>query len=167
MATRLEKKGYVFRQKDSQDKRITTISLTEKGKILCVEQTILAFSKPGEGAILCRPIYRYFSSVTEKTGRTIANRAAKMWGRFWKLPVLVSTGCSRPPAFWQTWGFCCIQRSVCQVFFHACPQLYRCEDPAQGCSVRERSHCCEIMIPPLQNGCKQLFHRLHPFFIFH
>ena len=29
MATRLEKKGYVMRQKDSQDKRVTTISLTE------------------------------------------------------------------------------------------------------------------------------------------
>jgi len=38
-----------------------------------VEQTILAFSKPGEGVILCRPIYRNFSSVTEKTGRKIAN----------------------------------------------------------------------------------------------
>ncbi len=35
MATRLEKKGYVMRQKDSQDKRVTTISLTEKGKLLC------------------------------------------------------------------------------------------------------------------------------------
>lgn len=38
-----------------------------------VEQTILAFSKPGEGVILCRPIYRNFSSVTERTGRKIAN----------------------------------------------------------------------------------------------
>lgn len=38
-----------------------------------VQQTILAFSKPGEGVILCRPIYRNFSSVTEKTGRKIAN----------------------------------------------------------------------------------------------
>lgn len=37
MATRLEKKGYVIRQKDTQDKRVTTISLTEKGKILCEE----------------------------------------------------------------------------------------------------------------------------------
>lgn len=35
MATRLENKGYVIRQKDTQDKRITTISLTEKGKLLC------------------------------------------------------------------------------------------------------------------------------------
>ena len=37
MATRLEKKGYVMRQKDSQDKRVTIISLTEKGKLLCNE----------------------------------------------------------------------------------------------------------------------------------
>lgn len=37
MATRLEKKGYVIRQKDTEDKRVTTISLTEKGKILCEE----------------------------------------------------------------------------------------------------------------------------------
>lgn len=43
MATRLEKKGYVIRQKDSQDKRVTTISLTEKGKILCKEH--IAFDK--------------------------------------------------------------------------------------------------------------------------
>lgn len=35
MATRLEKKGYVVRQKDTEDKRVTTISLTEKGKVLC------------------------------------------------------------------------------------------------------------------------------------
>ena len=37
MATRLENKGYVIRQKDNQDKRVTTISLTEKGKLLCDE----------------------------------------------------------------------------------------------------------------------------------
>ena len=43
MATRLEKKGYVIRQKDTQDKRVTTISLTEKGKILCEEH--IAFDK--------------------------------------------------------------------------------------------------------------------------
>lgn len=43
------------------------------GAIDGVEQTILAFSKPGEGVIVCRPIYRNFSSVTEKTGRKIAN----------------------------------------------------------------------------------------------
>lgn len=35
MATRLEKKGYVLRQKDSADKRVTTVSLTEKGRRLC------------------------------------------------------------------------------------------------------------------------------------
>ena len=35
MATRLEKKGYVVRQKDTEDKRVTTISLTERGKVLC------------------------------------------------------------------------------------------------------------------------------------
>lgn len=43
------------------------------GAIDGVEQTILAFSKPGEGVIVCRPIYRNFSRVTEKTGRKIAN----------------------------------------------------------------------------------------------
>lgn len=43
MATRLEKKGYVIRQKDTQDKRVTTMSLTEKGKILCEEH--IAFDK--------------------------------------------------------------------------------------------------------------------------
>jgi len=37
MATRLEKKGYVLRSKDTQDKRVTTITLTEKGRILCRE----------------------------------------------------------------------------------------------------------------------------------
>lgn len=43
MATRLEKKGYVIRKKDTEDKRVTTISLTEKGKILCAEH--IAFDK--------------------------------------------------------------------------------------------------------------------------
>lgn len=43
MATRLEKKGYVIRHKCSQDKRVTTISLTEKGKVLCEEH--IAFDK--------------------------------------------------------------------------------------------------------------------------
>lgn len=38
-----------------------------------VQQTILAFSKPGEGVILCRPIYRNFTSVTDQTGRHVAN----------------------------------------------------------------------------------------------
>jgi len=38
-----------------------------------VEQTIVAFSKPGEGVILCRPIYRNFTSVTERTGRHVVN----------------------------------------------------------------------------------------------
>lgn len=38
-----------------------------------VRQTILAFSKPGEGVILCRPIYRNFSSIIEQTGRDIVN----------------------------------------------------------------------------------------------
>ena len=37
MATRLEKKGYVIRVKDDQDKRVTTIALTEKGQKLCRE----------------------------------------------------------------------------------------------------------------------------------
>lgn len=37
MATRLEKKGYVVREKSSTDRRQTTISLTEKGKTLCAE----------------------------------------------------------------------------------------------------------------------------------
>ncbi|MCD8122254.1 MAG: MarR family transcriptional regulator [Clostridiales bacterium] len=35
MASRLEKKGYVTRTKASDDKRVTTVSLTEKGKNLC------------------------------------------------------------------------------------------------------------------------------------
>ena len=43
MATRLEKKGYVIRTKDTQDKRVTTISLTEKGKVLC--QNHIAFDQ--------------------------------------------------------------------------------------------------------------------------
>ena len=38
-----------------------------------VQQTILAFSRPGEGVILCRPIYRNFTSVTQQTGRHVAN----------------------------------------------------------------------------------------------
>lgn len=38
-----------------------------------VEQTIVAFSQPGDGVILCRPIYRNFSTVTTNTGRKIAN----------------------------------------------------------------------------------------------
>lgn len=37
MAVRLEKKGYVIRTKEAQDKRTTVISLTEKGKVLCAE----------------------------------------------------------------------------------------------------------------------------------
>ena len=43
MATRLEKKGYVIRTKDTQDKRVTMISLTEKGKVLCREH--IAYDK--------------------------------------------------------------------------------------------------------------------------
>lgn len=35
MVTRLEKKGYVIRSKSSLDRRITTLSLTEKGRELC------------------------------------------------------------------------------------------------------------------------------------
>lgn len=38
-----------------------------------VEQTILAFSKPGEGVVLCRPIYRNFTNVIERTGRHVCN----------------------------------------------------------------------------------------------
>lgn len=34
MANRMEKKGYVFRSKSDKDKRVTTISLTDKGKEL-------------------------------------------------------------------------------------------------------------------------------------
>lgn len=37
MVSRLEKKGYVTRSKASDDKRQTTVSLTEKGRILCDE----------------------------------------------------------------------------------------------------------------------------------
>lgn len=37
MVSRLEKKGYVIRSKASDDKRQTTVSLTEKGRILCDE----------------------------------------------------------------------------------------------------------------------------------
>lgn len=43
------------------------------GAIDGVEQAILAFSAPGDGIILCRPIYRNFTSITEKTGRHVAN----------------------------------------------------------------------------------------------
>ena len=38
-----------------------------------VQQTILAFSQPGDGVILCRPIYRNFTNVIEGTGRHVAN----------------------------------------------------------------------------------------------
>ncbi len=34
MAARMEKKGYVTRSKDSMDKRVTILSLTEQGKVL-------------------------------------------------------------------------------------------------------------------------------------
>lgn len=37
MVSRLEKKGYVVRSKASDDKRQTTVSLTEKGRVLCTE----------------------------------------------------------------------------------------------------------------------------------
>ena len=37
IADRLEKKGYVVRTKAPDDKRQTTVSLTEKGKALCAE----------------------------------------------------------------------------------------------------------------------------------
>lgn len=37
MVSRLEKKGYVIRSKASDDKRQTTVSLTEKGRVLCDE----------------------------------------------------------------------------------------------------------------------------------
>lgn len=40
MATRLEKKGYVQRSKGAPDKRITTVSLTEKGKHLCADHIV-------------------------------------------------------------------------------------------------------------------------------
>lgn len=38
-----------------------------------VEQTIRAFSEPGDGVILCRPIYRNFTGVIGQTGRHVAN----------------------------------------------------------------------------------------------
>lgn len=38
-----------------------------------VEQTIMAFSQQGDGIILCRPIYRNFTGVIERTGRHVAN----------------------------------------------------------------------------------------------
>lgn len=40
MAVRMEKKGYVKRSKQSTDKRLTTISLTEKGKQLCENHVV-------------------------------------------------------------------------------------------------------------------------------
>jgi len=43
------------------------------GALDSVEQTILAFSEPGDGIILCRPIYRNFTSVIDRTGRHVAN----------------------------------------------------------------------------------------------
>lgn len=42
-AIRLEKKGYVVRMKDADDKRLTTVSLTEKGKSVCMEH--IAYDK--------------------------------------------------------------------------------------------------------------------------
>lgn len=43
MVARLERKGYLFRTKDTEDKRVTLLSLTEKGKRLCQEH--LAYDK--------------------------------------------------------------------------------------------------------------------------
>ncbi len=43
------------------------------GAIDGVEQAIRAFSEPGDGVIICRPIYRNFTSVTDKTGRHVVN----------------------------------------------------------------------------------------------
>lgn len=37
LAARLEGKGYISRDKDTRDRRQTTVSLTEKGKTLCAE----------------------------------------------------------------------------------------------------------------------------------
>lgn len=37
MVARLERKGYLFRTKDTEDKRVTLLTLTEKGKRLCQE----------------------------------------------------------------------------------------------------------------------------------
>lgn len=43
------------------------------GAIDGVEQAIRAFSEPGDGIILCRPIYRNFTSTIDKTGRRAEN----------------------------------------------------------------------------------------------
>ncbi len=43
------------------------------GALEGVQQTILAFSKPGDGVILCRPIYRNFTGIIEQTGRHADN----------------------------------------------------------------------------------------------
>jgi len=40
MVTRLEKKGYLFRTKDGRDKRVTTVTLTGKGKELCAQHIL-------------------------------------------------------------------------------------------------------------------------------
>lgn len=43
------------------------------GAIDGVEQTVRAFSEPGDGVILCRPIYRNFTMSIQALGRKIAN----------------------------------------------------------------------------------------------
>ena len=63
MATRLEKKGYVIRQKDTQDKRVTTISLTEKGRILCDEH--IAYDQK-EHAIVSEMLNEFSDEELEK-----------------------------------------------------------------------------------------------------
>lgn len=40
MATRLEKKGYLSRTKDARDKRVTIVTLTEKGRELCARHIL-------------------------------------------------------------------------------------------------------------------------------
>lgn len=63
MATRLENKGYVIRQKDTQDKRVTTISLTEKGRILCDEH--IAYDQK-EFAFVSERLHEFSNEELEK-----------------------------------------------------------------------------------------------------
>lgn len=38
-----------------------------------VKQTVVAFSQPGDGVIICRPIYRNFTNIIEGVGRRVVN----------------------------------------------------------------------------------------------
>lgn len=74
MAIRLENKGYVIRMKDAQDKRVTTISLTEKGIHLCREH--IAFDQQ---------TYREVSELLEEYSDEELNKLIRYEQLMWEL----------------------------------------------------------------------------------